>query len=189
MADNYKGPLNYDRDEIVRLVSDYYEFLTKRHIPPEALSYPPEPEGWPEVDEENFAWMNKTKAVFDLTRHLPRIYREGWDRGYEIYPETAAVDYVNGNMGDREQRARERGVAIDDFNINPSLDFAEVPEFMLSLASGTSGRNGAFFLVNTTNGSITLFDMYGSWHGEGRLKPSVRSRDSGLGFLSLLAIN
>ena len=65
----------YDRDEIVRLVSDFYEFIIKRTAPPEALHFPP-PEGWAEIDEENYAWLNKNEAVFDLMRHLPYLDRE-----------------------------------------------------------------------------------------------------------------
>jgi hypothetical protein len=61
-----------DRDEIVRIITNFYTFLTKLHIPESALKYPP-PGGWPNITPETTKNFNKSPLVVDLIKHLPYI--------------------------------------------------------------------------------------------------------------------
>ncbi|KAF2993230.1 hypothetical protein E8E13_001504 [Curvularia kusanoi] len=61
-----------DRDEIVRIITNFYTFLTKLHIPESALKLPP-PGGWPNITPESTRNFNKSPLVIDLIKHLPYI--------------------------------------------------------------------------------------------------------------------
>lgn len=61
-----------DRDEIVRIITNFYTFLTKLHIPESALKHPP-PRGWPNITPETTESFNKSPLVVDLIKHLPYI--------------------------------------------------------------------------------------------------------------------
>jgi hypothetical protein len=64
-----------DRDEIVRIITNFYTFLTKLHIPESALKHPP-PGGWPNITPETTKKFNKSPLVVDLLKHLPYIDRK-----------------------------------------------------------------------------------------------------------------
>ncbi|KAF9697354.1 hypothetical protein EKO04_004553 [Ascochyta lentis] len=74
MSPNKQSPNKprYARDEIVKIVSDFYTFLTRLHIPTSALKHPP-PEGWPNINPETTKSFNKSPLVIDLIKHLPYI--------------------------------------------------------------------------------------------------------------------
>lgn len=142
----------YDRDEVVREVTSFYEFLTNLHIPNSALKIPP-PGGWPDITPERYAFLKKDDTVIDLIRHLPFIYKEEYSQGHEIYLLTAAVDY----NGPYVQHVMNRE-PINMFRIEPMDDFTTLPPYMLTLASETSGGDGSYIFVNTKRGTITLYD-------------------------------
>ncbi|KAJ4339558.1 hypothetical protein N0V95_007748 [Ascochyta clinopodiicola] len=62
----------YTRDEIVTIITDFYTFLTRLHIPASALKYPPV-EGWPNITPETTKGFNKSPLVIDVIKHLPYI--------------------------------------------------------------------------------------------------------------------
>ncbi|KAK4508202.1 hypothetical protein PRZ48_001940 [Zasmidium cellare] len=80
------------REEICTQLLAYYEHLVKLYLPEEALKRPPE-EGWPYINAERFAFLDKTDAVIDLYKHLPYISQDD-EAEYKIYRRTIAVDYT-----------------------------------------------------------------------------------------------
>lgn len=68
-------PPRLKRDEIVKIVTDYYEFLTRFYIADSKLKFPP-PGGWPNITPEATKSFNKAPYVIDLMRHLPYISSE-----------------------------------------------------------------------------------------------------------------
>lgn len=64
----------FARDEFVRQLSSYYEFLADLYLPRSAIKYAP-PDGWPHLTSDLLASLDKTDTVKDLIRHLPCIER------------------------------------------------------------------------------------------------------------------
>ncbi|KAJ4309608.1 hypothetical protein N0V94_008849 [Neodidymelliopsis sp. IMI 364377] len=62
----------YTRDQLVTIISDFYTFLTKLHIPTSALKHPP-PEGWPSITPETTRGFKKSPFAIEVLRHLPYI--------------------------------------------------------------------------------------------------------------------
>lgn len=62
----------YERDHIVRIISDFYSFLARFYIEESALKYP-SPGGWPNINLDNMAQSRKSSWVIDLLQHLPYI--------------------------------------------------------------------------------------------------------------------
>jgi hypothetical protein len=66
------------RDQLIAIISDFYVFLTKLHIPSSALKFPP-PDGWPNITPETMKESNKSPMVIDLIKHLPYIEEDDYD--------------------------------------------------------------------------------------------------------------
>ena len=157
-------PLIYSKDEVLREITSFYDFLTKLHVPSSAVRFPP-PEGWPSIDAQSYAFLRKNDTAIDLLRHLPYIDREDSD-GYEVYELTAMVDYEGTQMRSDMRIAEEHGQEPDMSLIEPASDegMTAVPPYVISLASETCGADGYWFLLDTNRGTMTL---YGSWETEG----------------------
>ena len=173
-------PLVYSEDEVVREMKSFYQFLTTLHFPPSALRLAPA-NGWKAVTARrlHLALGRKDPAVLSLAQRLPYVSREDWDTGHEVFPTTVGVDYAGSYLGGLTRRADAEAVGgrqeteeqilagpgktIDDFGINPDDSELVVPEHMLVLASARSAKNGAFWMLNTQNGTITI--LSGDHHG------------------------
>ncbi|KAF2172135.1 hypothetical protein M409DRAFT_49877 [Zasmidium cellare ATCC 36951] len=80
------------RNKIAAQLLAYYEDLVALYLPEEALKRPPE-EGWPYVNAERFAFLDKTDTVIDLYRHLPYISQDD-EAEYKMFERAIAVDYT-----------------------------------------------------------------------------------------------
>ena len=156
---------------MVREVTSFYEFCVGLYIPESALKRPP-PGGWPDIDNERYAWLEKDDTVIDLMRHLPFIYKEDQSIGHEIYTVTAPVDY----NGPYVLECMERG---STHNIEPGEGLQDLPPHILTLAAETSGGDGCWILVNTKRGTVTLYEPEIGPHqgflGVGNVKNDVSS--------------
>jgi hypothetical protein len=65
------------RDQLVAIITDFYVFLTKLHIPSSAIKFPP-PDGWPNITPETTKDSNKSPIVIDLIKHLPYIEEDDY---------------------------------------------------------------------------------------------------------------
>ncbi|KUJ19066.1 uncharacterized protein LY89DRAFT_475940 [Mollisia scopiformis] len=89
----------YNRDEVVRLITEFYQFLAcMPFIEPEDIQYPA-PSGWPNITPERFAALDKTDAVIDLLAHLPYIRNHSFGLGRGMYStciwfQTCALNYA-----------------------------------------------------------------------------------------------
>ena len=83
---------SYDREEIIAMVTDFYQFLSKLPwIKPVDILYPPE-RGWPNITNESFAFLGKNGEVIALLRHLPYIRMDGKSE-YLVALNTFPCDY------------------------------------------------------------------------------------------------
>ena len=175
---------SYDRDDVVREITAFYTFLTKMYLPSELLRIPP-PEGWSYITPERYAWLKKTPTVIDLMRHLPYISRRA-SSGHEIYPMTAAVDYEGEQVRSKMRFAEGNGKqSVDLFAVEPDPtsfpDNTSIPEYMLVLASETSGADGYWWLLDTQRGTVTLCnggDMDNLGFAKGTVDNQVRIKPS-----------
>lgn len=75
----------------------------------------------------------------------------------------AEAEAVGGRQETDEVIMAREGPVLDDLGVNPDEDVLVVPEYMLVLASAASAKNGAFWLLNTRNGTVTI--LYGGMRG------------------------
>lgn len=61
----------YDRDEFVRLLTDYYNFCNRVFW--KATVVQPPFGGWPSINQETLANLKRNDTVIDLLRHMPYI--------------------------------------------------------------------------------------------------------------------
>lgn len=81
------------RDQLVTIISDFYIFITKLHIPSSALKFPPE-DGWPNITLETTKNCGKSPIVIDLIKHLPYIDDTmAFEEMYDIHYKSDVVDY------------------------------------------------------------------------------------------------
>lgn len=87
-----------DRNEIVEIVSKFYNFLVTHSLLPASTIKTPPTEGWPEENRQTFRKMGKSEEVVDLLCHLPYISDAHWfwpDRDWRWLKETKAIDYTS----------------------------------------------------------------------------------------------
>ncbi len=65
----------YSRDDVVSVLTSFYEFLVGLHLPASAIKCPPAG-GWPDITPEYLAFLKKNDTVVDLIRHIPFIQRD-----------------------------------------------------------------------------------------------------------------
>jgi hypothetical protein len=122
-----------DRHEIVKIISDFYNFLTTfPYLPASSIKAPPR-DGWPEDVRETFRKMGKTDQVVDLLSHLPYVDSSAW----EVFPDTEPIDYTSS----RSLKRIDRNVSLDP-------PHCEIPDHVVSL---TCGRNYGIWLLLDTN--------------------------------------
>lgn len=131
-----------DRHEIVKIISDFYNFLTTfPYLPASSIKAPPR-DGWPEDVRETFRKMGKTDQVVDLLSHLPYVDSSAW----EVFPDTEPIDYTSS----RSLKRIDRNVSLDP-------PHCEIPDHVVSL---TCGRNyGIWLLLDTTTGMFLCSGM------------------------------
>lgn len=72
-----------DRDELVSELTSIYEFLIGLDLPADALKRPP-PGGWPGINQEKLAFLNKDDNVIDILKHIPYIRQDDDLNPYQI---------------------------------------------------------------------------------------------------------
>lgn len=140
------------RDEIVRELTSFYEFLTRTHIPTKALRYPPLG-GWQHLTAEALAFMGKSDAVLDLIRHLPYIHHEDVDEPYQIHDACAPVDFTSSKALQAISKGCHHTLQPNDLGIDVHRN-----EFMLATSVNDCGH---FILLNVDTGEIRLCDAGG----------------------------
>lgn len=86
-------PPRLSREEIVRIITDFYTFLTKMYIPESALKFPPRG-GWPNITLESTKNFGKEPIVIDVMKHLPYIDdKDARDFVTNIHYKCEVVDY------------------------------------------------------------------------------------------------
>ena len=186
MHDDSSAP-RYCRKEIVEAVTNFYTFLTHLHVPHWKVCIPP-PGGWPNITRESHALLKKTDEVIELMRYLPYIYDDDHSNALQVYPESACVDYHGPLIRRAFRWAREHDQDLDVIDIEPDEEFtqSQTPPDVLCLASRTC-RDGPFILLDTTEGTITIFEWMDGPKGGGTVKdlvllvpspcPSTRTRE------------
>jgi hypothetical protein len=81
------------RDQLVTIIGDYYNFLTKFYIPESSLKFPP-PGGWPNITPETTQGFPRSPIVVDLLKHLPYIdEKDAGNMITNIHYKSDVVDY------------------------------------------------------------------------------------------------
>jgi hypothetical protein len=140
----------YNRDELVAIVTKFYEFLTAFCMPKTALKRPPEG-GWPNLTPEATACLNKTEFVNDLLRHLPYITEDGYDQFItRIHYKCKVVDYSALSTEQLSYTAHDFEWRAELIELEP-----EMYEHTLLFADGYES-GGRMMFLNTKTGEMNV---------------------------------
>jgi hypothetical protein len=129
---------SYSRDEAVAAIRGFYEFFTKTpSLNPADIAYPP-PEGWPEINTETMAGLNKNADVVDLLKHLPYT---PWE--IQIAYQTHTIDYTSRDCQQSIAKGQLEGY------ISP-IGAGVIPKHVIPLTTGS--RYGSTLLLDTEEG-------------------------------------
>lgn len=151
---------SYSRDDVVRELSSFYEFLVSLHIPKDALKYPPK-EGWTQLTDEYLSFLEKDEACIDLLRHIPYIrYDDKMDPGpFQIYEKCVAVDYTG-------SRFKKGGVDFQDKDAaDPLSGETELESHKVTLARPFES-DGYYIFCDTRTGTLEVADFIDEEHRE-----------------------
>ncbi|KAF2456016.1 hypothetical protein BDY21DRAFT_347703 [Lineolata rhizophorae] len=135
----------YSQDVTVRAISSYYNFLSTIlfDLQPEEIDWPP-PSGWPQITEEDGAYLNKNKTVIELLRHLP-YFRQPQGDPFVWMQDTPVLCYQQG-VGYADDH--ERTLFVDPYE-------SEVPPHVVSLAHGLVD---AYYVMLDTERGVIYWD-------------------------------
>lgn len=142
-------PENRCRDEIVKIITDFYTFLTTYpFLPATAIKTPPS-DGWPREYRNVWKKMGKSAELIDLMAHLPYIDDKDW----EWFPETKPINYLNPlNLRRIDHMWEDKRYIFE-----PPGDHNHLPDHVISL---TVGRlYGKWVLLDVKAGMLIQQNM------------------------------
>lgn len=143
----------YDRDEFIRLLTDYYNFCNRVFWDATVVQAPAG--GWPSVNQETLANLKRSDTVIDLLRNIPYIDHPKNEQAPLIMNNTPTVDYRH---EDTQKKIREgfiEGVAGPYTGQDPTI-----PPSCAAIAI-CSSRNGYQVILDTNDGYIYWGDPNG----------------------------
>ncbi|KAL0935700.1 uncharacterized protein CTRU02_210291 [Colletotrichum truncatum] len=145
----------YDRDEFIRLLTDYYEFCNRIFWKATVRQAPPG--GWPSINHESIAGLAKNDTVIDLLRHLPYVDYSEQDLYFMpiILDETPIVDYRREDLQQLVRDGKIEGYVEPNNGGNPPI-----PPSCACIAT-CLGRKGYYVVVDTDDGYVYWGDPNG----------------------------
>lgn len=145
------------RNEVAAEVLSFYEFLTKLHLPAEAIKRPPT-DGWSFINAERFGFMGKTDAVIDLLKHIPYISQDE-EAGYQIYTNCTGWDYTGVKVNQGPINSQD-GEALDpmdaaDIGNEEAWQGLKDRKNIATLAKGHEARDWCI-VFDTSNGKMAM---------------------------------
>ncbi|QIX02024.1 hypothetical protein AMS68_007541 [Peltaster fructicola] len=132
----------YNRENVIRVMTDLYTFLSQMpYVKPEDVLHPP-PDGWP-ITREDVSY--KTDEVYQLLRHLPYVRqdRDHWSHPrYMLQPYTVFCDYRQ-DLSEAHLKALLTAGLLD------------LPPHVLPLTQPSEGQYGSYAMLDTTDGTVT----------------------------------
>ena len=145
----------FDQDEFVRLLTDFYEFCSRvfwklpiQHAPPG---------GWPSINQDTLAALQKSDKAVELLRHLPYPDFDASQAAFTplIMDHTEVVDwrseYIHGNIRSSVLETKPEPFTDRDPPLTPSC----------ACIATSAGRNGYFVVVDTEDGLVYWGDPNG----------------------------
>ncbi|KAF6824109.1 hypothetical protein CPLU01_11038 [Colletotrichum plurivorum] len=165
----------FNQEEFVNLLADYYEFCNRVFWEHTTVAYPPAG-GWPSINQDTMANLEKSDTAVDLLRHLPYVDFDP-DRAFDpphIMNKTNIVDYRNEKI---QAKIRER---CFDTYAEPCLgDNGPLPPSCVCFAV-SEGRNGYNLVVDTADGNVYWCDPNGQHDEPGtELNDAIEQRYAG----------
>ncbi|KAF6840296.1 hypothetical protein CPLU01_01320 [Colletotrichum plurivorum] len=144
----------YDRDDFVRLLTDYYNFCNRVFWRATVVQAPPG--GWPEINQETLAALNKNDTVVDLLRHLPYVDDQGYQTEPFIMDDTPIVNYRSKKLQKEIREGEFTDMALSRAGADPPL-----PPSCAAIAI-CSNRNGYEVILDTDDGYVYWGDPIGN---------------------------
>jgi hypothetical protein len=135
----------YDREEVIAVVTEFYQFLAKLpYIEPADVLFPPA-SGWSNINHQNFAGLGKSEEVIELLKRLPYIDMSGHE--YLIAPNTYPCDYR------REPFQSPVTTKSTGWYVPIGSEF---PPWVVPLTYGK--RDGTYLMLDTTDGKFRTLE-------------------------------
>ncbi|PGG95114.1 hypothetical protein AJ79_10252 [Helicocarpus griseus UAMH5409] len=149
----------YDRDEFIRLLTDYYNFCSRVFWDVPVAQAPAG--GWPSINQETLAKLKRSDTVIDLLRNMPYIdYPGDSEHGYVREPlimdNTYTVEYRREHIQKLIREGNIEGVAAPYTGQG-----AAIPPSSCAVIAVSRGRNGYHIILDTTDGYIYWGDPNG----------------------------
>ncbi|WYZ45756.1 hypothetical protein EsH8_VIII_001072 [Colletotrichum jinshuiense] len=145
----------YDRDEFVRLLTDYYDFCNRVFWDGTVAHAPPG--GWPSINQETLATLKRNDTVIDLLRHIPYVNYTGNNLSLSpfIMESTPVTDYRSEDLQKDICKGYIEGLVAPITGQDPPI-----PPSCAGIAICT-GRNGYQVILDTDDGYIYWGDPIG----------------------------
>ena len=138
----------YDRDEFVRLLTDYYNFCNRVFWNATIAQAPAG--GWPSINQETLANLKRSDTVIDLLRHIPYLNYPENDLIHAplIMANTPVTDYRREDIQKKIREGCIEGMAAPITGQDPAI-----PPSCAAIAVCRS-RNGYHVILDTNDGYI-----------------------------------
>ncbi|KAF9876155.1 hypothetical protein CkaCkLH20_06601 [Colletotrichum karsti] len=145
----------YDRDEFVRLLTDYYNFCNRTFWNATIAQAPAG--GWPSVNQETLANLKRNDTVIDLLRHIPYVEYAENDLIHTplIMKNTPVIDYRREDIQQKIREGEIEGIAAPFTGRDPAI-----PPSCAGIAI-CRGRSGYQVILDTDDGYIYWGDPEG----------------------------
>ncbi|CAK7243570.1 MAG: hypothetical protein STHCBS139747_005096 [Sporothrix thermara] len=153
--------IEYSQDECVQAVRAHYRFLAQMYLDEDDFVYPPDDgNGWPSINAETLADVDKNDAVLDLLRRLPYVREDpsgdGGGDAIQIAPFTTITNWA----ASAEQIAAGR---YDGEALRAATEGGELCDVLPPHVVGLTGgpRDSNVFLVDTDLGIVMWHECPG----------------------------
>ncbi|GJC83583.1 hypothetical protein ColLi_06421 [Colletotrichum liriopes] len=145
----------YDRDEFVRLLTDYYNFCNRVFWNGTVVQAPSG--GWPLINQETLAPLKRNDTVIDLLRHIPYVnYTEdNLSQAPFVMESTPVTDYRCKDLQKKIREGYVEGLVAPITGLDPPI-----PPSCAGIAICIS-RNGYQVILDTDDGYVYWGDPNG----------------------------
>ncbi|KAF6808576.1 hypothetical protein CSOJ01_07431 [Colletotrichum sojae] len=145
----------YDREEFVRLLTDYFNFCIRVFWSGTVVQAPTG--GWPSITQESLANLERSSTVIDLLRHIPyvELAKDSLVHMPNIMFKTPVIDYRRDDVQDEIRKGNVEGLVAPITGQSPPT-----PPSCAAIAISRS-RNGYEVIIDTDDGYVYWGDSIG----------------------------
>jgi hypothetical protein len=143
--------LFYEPEAIQTALSAYFHALSRLpYIEASDIVFP-SAAGWPNINETNFAPLDKNETVVALLKHLPYLRNPDLPKGYAIAFETFIIDYSVAPFTEPLDGDAAERLSPDQYED----DEKKIKSWVVPLTMSQDRDSGSWWLLDTTDGDLS----------------------------------